>query len=309
MKRLILFFLAVAVAGMGFADDYDEVKELLTLPQDDPTGIWYLSRINISIPGGENWIANSYRYTYIYTVDSEKNVKLITSMSITIDLAEVRYWDFNLGDYVDLEYDILEYVPGTQFGSKAVKIGDFNGDGIDEIFYIGPNNEGGLSFGIMGYDNEKGKIEFYIYSRLNMTSSNASPVGFYNYRGRDGLMIHVWDYMQERYFWDFCVWDAESRKYIDGSRIWENDKDYSIFLLSQELEKQDNQTGNGLEAEESTVTAVITSKQPEETALATVVGNAKSGQFYLKIIIGIFIIMLTVVILVLVVKKKRKKAK
>jgi hypothetical protein len=254
----------------------------------------------LAFKGGENWIANRGRYTYIYTIDSEKEVKEITLMDIS-ELAEVRY------------DGILQYIPGTQIGSKAGKFGDFNGDGIDEIFYISLYFTGGFDCTVMGYDNEEGKIVFYINSPLNMASPSACPVGFYNYQGTDGLMIHMWSHSSRCYLWFFGVWDKEKQKYTEFARIWENDKDYSSILFSQDIEKQDNQTGNGLEGGEARVTrteeppteAVIIGEQPEETVLPAVEDGVKSLQFSLIILIA-GTVAVAVVVIFLVARKKRK---
>jgi hypothetical protein len=315
-KIALMFFLTVIVAGLGYADDYDEVRELLMAEKGGE--IQYLSKINLGIPGGDNWIANRGNgHTYVYTIGSDKQVKYVAD-NIYTDLAKVRYWDPNLRVDVDLEYDIMQHIPGTQLGSKAAKFGDFNGDGIDEIFDIAPYHAGGFSCGVSGYDNGGGKMASYIYSRFDMTSSKACPVGFYNYQGREGLMIHVWNYSQERYFWLFCVWDEESREYIDSVRIWENDEDYSIFMLPQAPTEMDYKITNEpktievvpatAEREQSQGTTVITAEsvQPEETVLPVVEGRSKGGKFVFVIIIIGGVVLVVAAAILLVARKKRK---
>jgi hypothetical protein len=69
-KITFMFFVVAIVAGLGYADDYDEVRELLMA--EEGGDIQYLSKINLGIPGGVNWIANRERYAYIYILSIAK---------------------------------------------------------------------------------------------------------------------------------------------------------------------------------------------------------------------------------------------
>jgi hypothetical protein len=300
-KIAFLFFGIIIIVGLCFSDDYDEVWELLIAERGGD--IQYLSRINLGISGGDNWVANRKPYTYIYTVDSEKKVKHITTTAIS-ELTEVKYRN------VDLEYDILQYIPGTQLGSKAAKFGDYNGDGIDEIFIINPYNESHCY--ILEYDNDKGEKVFPYSARYDLSSSKGpAPFGFYNHLGRDGIMTHLWDYPQERYVWIFLVWDEASRKYITLARMGEDEVNYSMFKRFDESEGRDYQIDGEPptweDNQNTNETAIIETVPVTPEGGQPVKSSAKSGKstFIIAFIVGAVAVGSAVILLAVWKRKKR----
>ena len=80
MKHIAVILLLVcaicfANAPLVFSEEIDEVRELLA--NERGGDILYLSKINLGIPGGDNWIADrSNGLTYIYVfVEIEKFVE------------------------------------------------------------------------------------------------------------------------------------------------------------------------------------------------------------------------------------------
>jgi len=194
MKKFFLMFLLIVITVLVFSDEIDEVMELLAKERGGE--ILFLSKINLGIPGGDNWIADrSDKSTYVYTINDNKEVECVGEMSIT-ELSEVRYWVRNNNTYIDLEYDIMQGIPGTKLGSKAASFGDFNNDGKDEIFIINPYYESHCY--IRGYDSESDKraIKITPYKELTthwscrfdfISPREPAPVFFTRYQGRDGF--------------------------------------------------------------------------------------------------------------------------
>ena len=228
MKRAVLaFILTMAVASPIFADEIDEVRELLA--KERGGDILYLSRINLGIHGGYNWIADrSDGWTYIYTINDDKEVKEAGGIS-TATPTEIQYWDKNSQSFTNFDDNIVQCIPGTRIGRKATSFGDYNGDGIDEIFNI--NTAIQLSCTISGYNNDNGKRIFFLNeSFFPISPKGPAPVLFANYRGTDGILIHTID-RWEQYVWVFLVWDEWSRKYELYMTIDADDMDWSMFTI------------------------------------------------------------------------------
>ncbi|MCL2068153.1 MAG: hypothetical protein FWG99_11910 [Treponema sp.] len=226
MRRIIfIFYLAINVVVPVFSDENDEIKRLLLA--EEGGNIEALSKINLGIPGGDNWIANrSDGYTYIYIVDNEKRVRTVRCMHY-IEQAEIRFRDINIRSNVDLEFDIMQNIPGTRLGSKAVAFGDYNGDGFDEIFFLSMAVES--SANIWGYNN--GEMKLYFGCRITITDRKGpSPVEFINYKGVDGIKVGLLGFPVERYIWYFYAWDEGSRKYKELTELGEN-AEYSSFTI------------------------------------------------------------------------------
>lgn len=304
MKKIALAFLiAMIVSNPVFSLNYDEVMDLLL--KEKGGDIQYLSRINLGFPGGENWIAvRSDEITYVYTINDSKEVKRVDGSSYT-EISRLRYFDPSIWDYVDLEYDILQHIPGRRIGSKAAKFWDFNGDGRDEIFAISRSNLADAECYMWGYDSTTESWFFPFSSLSSIAGANGPPpAGFYSHLGTEGIMIHGWDHMEERYCWDFYTWDEESRKYVREIEILEDDIDYSNYLSFEEPEEQDYQAAVGpAQKQESQApveaavpaAAITESEPPEETG----------SQFYLIIILIIGVVALAVVIVLLAKRRKR----
>jgi hypothetical protein len=227
MKKAVLaLILTMAVASQAFADEIDEARELLS--KERGGDILFLSKINLGIHGGDNWIADrNDGWTYIYTISDDKKVREAGGIG-TVEISEIRYFVSN-NTYLDLEYDIMQDIPGIRLGSKAASFGDYNGDGIDEIFFINPYNE--LRCSIFGY-NDEGEAENSFTGHFAFIGpKEPAPVFFANYKGRDGILVHVEYGDTGRYVWVFYVWHEESRKYVMEMTIWADDIDWSMFTI------------------------------------------------------------------------------
>ena len=229
MKKAILaFILTMAVASQAFSDEIDEARELLA--KEEGGDILYLSKINLGIPGGDNWIANrSDSSARIYVISDEKEVKLVDGVG-TIEPSQIKYWDENSQSFTYFDDDIMQDIPGTRIGRNTTSFGDYNGDGIEEIFHIDPAIY--LKCLIWGYDSDNGKeIRYLDESFEPISPKGPAPVVFANYRGTDGILIHT--IYEERYVWVFFVWDERSRKFKRYMSIGadEDEMDWSMFTI------------------------------------------------------------------------------
>jgi hypothetical protein len=189
--------------------------------------IEYLSKINLGVPGGGEWLAVR-EGGYIYVIDSEKKVRVVDAISVT-EQSKIMYrkpWDIS-SPFV-LEFDIMQNIPGTQTGNLAAAFGDYNGDGFDEIFYYSQGTY--EDCGILGYNSETDKMGFYFTSDFRLRSRlGPPPVEFTNYQGIDGVMVILKDNMDEEYIWEFWAWDEGSRKYVKLAETGKEDIDVSRF--------------------------------------------------------------------------------
>jgi len=310
MKKLFLMFLLIAITALVFSDEIDEVMELLAAERGGE--ILYLSRINLGIPGGDNWIANrndGSGGTFIYTINDDREVEYIGGL-IFAEQSEIRYWDRNTNTYIDLEYDFMNSIPGTRIGSKAANFGDFNGDGKDEIFEINPY----LAYcSIIGFDIESDKrpIKITPYKELTaywlcsfdfISSKESAPVFFTRYLGTDGILIHTAD-IRGQFYWIFFTWDEESRKYVELIRIPADEIDWSMFPSEKDESRQNN---NEPAVVESVVSGNEEENALEKTTASTPADSGKSTKsiLYIVIISGIAALAAVVVFIVLRMKKK-----
>jgi len=237
MKRKIILFFLITNVALVFAIDIDEARELLMAERGGD--ILYLSRINFGIPGGGNWIAiRSDVWVRIYVINDEKEVRAVDSIGIA-ELSDVQYRDLNTLSYVDLEYNIMQGIPGTQLGDRAAKFGDYNGDGIDEIFVINPYNEAHCY--MSKYDNDKGKMVFPFRCSYNLIGPREpAPILFTSYQGKDGILVHTSTFPDIQYVWVFFAWNEKSLKYEELVEFWADEIDYLAFPAVRKKEINQN---------------------------------------------------------------------
>jgi len=183
--------------------------------------IIYIEKSNFGIIGGENWIVRlDNRIITIYVIDSN------------IIKKSYDYASFNLVD--ESEFDIMQDIPGTRIDSSTSSFGDFNGDGIDEMFEYGFYGRGFFIL-IRGYDAIQDnfvlfcEIPFEIIDHKN----GPAPVEFMTYKGMYGFKVYysqnevaggigwVPDPDPKNGKWIFYTWNAEQRKYIEIGEVVE----------------------------------------------------------------------------------------
>jgi hypothetical protein len=191
----------------------------------------------MGISGGDNWLAEwNYRLIICYAINGHEIINRISSI-LNDDLTERS------------RYDIMKDIPGTRIGTGASTFGDFNGDGLDEIFQYAFAGMGEfISF--IGYDERRNKFDYYcsIHFALVDSENGPAPFEFMTYQGVDGFKVYQDIYNSPPIHpskhkvnnvslsWYFYAWDEGSRKYVELAEIGE-DIDYSMFTKPEEAEQ------------------------------------------------------------------------
>jgi len=181
----------------------------------------FIEKANFGIPGGDNWIVkHSDKYITIYVINDDKIVK-----EYYATVGGLNFIDQDLHEIS--EFDIMRDIPGTHLSDGVFSFGDFNGDGIDELFHYFYWYDLGYKIDIFHYDSEK---EGFIYCRIPYTIINPkygpAPVEFITYQGKLGVKVY-----NEKYHWEtetteegkwyFYTWDAKQRTYVEIGEVEE----------------------------------------------------------------------------------------
>jgi hypothetical protein len=88
-------------------------------------------------------------------------------------------------------FNIMQEIPGTRIGYGASSFGDYNGDGIDEIFRYGFGGNG-YFISIRGYDAEKDGLVLYCSIPFEILDKDhgPAPVEFLTYNGVYGFKVY-----------------------------------------------------------------------------------------------------------------------
>jgi len=194
----------------------DEFYEYMKETEGEEANIIFLEKANFGMPDKNNWIVllNNKRL-FIYAISDKELEKYIDFIGI----------DF-IGEESD--FNIMQDIPGTHIGNTTFSFGDFNGDGIDEMFrYV--FSELGSVIEIWGYNKEVNRFEyceipFEIIDKVN----GPAPVEFLIYQGMYGFKVYNKKYHRgndttEEGKWYFYTWDAEQRTYAEIGEVVEFD--------------------------------------------------------------------------------------
>jgi hypothetical protein len=124
-------------------------------------------------------------------------------------------------------FDIMQDIPGTRIGSSTSSFGDFNGDGIDEMFSYAFGGNAKLII-IEGYDPEEDDFVAYceVPFRIIDREHGPAPVEFMTYNGMYGFKVYffelevsggpnwVSDQNPNNRKLIFYTWDADKREYV-----------------------------------------------------------------------------------------------
>ncbi|MDR2943219.1 MAG: hypothetical protein LBV17_11570 [Treponema sp.] len=211
-----------------YASD-EEIEEMKTfLYENDKyikkykVEITFISKANFGIPGGDNWIVRL----------SDSFLPIYVRNGTTIE-RKYNLYSFNLEEYSN--FNIMRDIPGTRIGNSTSSIGDFNGDGIDEIFEYGFYGSGFL-ITFWGYDlgeddfvNYCGNI--YLSFRLIDKYDGPAPAEFMTYKGMYGFKAYRFisdlgfsptyhpDPNPKNNKWFFYTWSAEQREYVEVGEV------------------------------------------------------------------------------------------
>ena len=235
MKKLILVcFLVLLCAETGFSQDVQaREKEVAAMLQEtdllapQKEEIFFLRQIPLGIPGGENWLVvwdNTHSSTskkiVLYAINGNAITERFTCQMVYVDFRNARR---------PLDFDILENIPGIRIADGSCVIGDFNGDGICEIFNYAYDAFGvswATEFFIEGYDPAGKNMKTYadIVSDVPDTHKGPPPVEFLTYKGKYGFKIYL-DLKNEAvklpprrifngfFAWYFYAWNQKTRSF------------------------------------------------------------------------------------------------
>jgi hypothetical protein len=184
--------------------------------------ITFIKKANFGIPGGDNWIVRlSDGLISVYVIDSNRIEKQYRNFTM----------DYNLKEHTN--FDIMRDIPGTHIPNGTNSIGDFNDDGIDEIFQHAFGGMGDFVL-IWFYNSETDDFRTYCSIPFALYNRNGpAPVKFMTYRGMYGFKVSFYtgevaggpDYVPESHpdngKWLFYTWDGEQREYVRVGEVVE----------------------------------------------------------------------------------------
>jgi len=192
--------------------------------QENNAEIDFIEKANFGIPGGDNWIVRlNSLHILIYVINGDR--------------IEEDYYGTVSGQYfVDQypeevsEYDIMRDIPGTHIPDGNASFGDFNGDGIDELFRYLYVKELGHNIDIFHYEPQrKGFVLCRIRFKIIDQEKGPAPVVFMTYRGMKGFKVYysntesagqwVPDPDSRNDKWIFYSWDEDQRKYVEIGEV------------------------------------------------------------------------------------------
>jgi hypothetical protein len=188
--------------------------------------IVFIERANFGISGGDNWVVRlSDKGLLIYAIGSNR--------------IEKRYYLVSFDSEERSAFDIMQNIPGRHIGNSTSSIGDFNGDGIDEIFQYGFGGMGNVVL-IWFYNLATDDFRTYcdIPFRIIDPDIGPAPVEFMTYQGMYGFMVYYFQYNMAGGFgsvseapsykndtWIFFAWDEEKKEYIEVGEMIDEDSD------------------------------------------------------------------------------------
>jgi len=196
--------------------------------QERDAEIVFIEKANFGIPGGDNWIIRlNSMHILIYVINNGK---------IEEDYYGTVSGQYFVDQYLDeiSEYDILHNIPGTHTPEGSVSFGDFNGDGIDELFRYLYVKELGHNIDIFHYEPQrKGFVFCRIRFKIIDPKKGPAPVEFINYKGKYGFKVFYsniepidgprWipDPDPKNDKWIFFSWDETKRIYTEAGEYKE----------------------------------------------------------------------------------------
>jgi hypothetical protein len=130
-------------------------------------------------------------------------------------------------------YDIMQDIPGTHIGNGCSSFGDFNGDGLDEVFQYAFGGNGKFIF-IIGYDAGNDKLAYYcnIPFALIDPDNGPAPAKFMTYKGMEGFKVYYYELSvaggpneppnepdPDNGKWFFYTWDETKREYVQVEEV------------------------------------------------------------------------------------------
>jgi hypothetical protein len=223
-------------SDLVFQSEEEKIEDILYAREEWATKrnrlILSVKKINFGIPGGDNWLVE-----WSNPVTDEYTLLILYLMK---DGAILKDYDLGLNSNKDSEsgqriFDIMKDIPGTHIGSGTSSIGDFNGDGLDEIFTFGFGGNGKFIL-IKGYDAATDGIENYCRIPFDIIDSEngPAPAEFMIYKGMEGFKVYyvelsvaggpsyVPDPKPDNDKWFFYTWDGTKKEYVRVEEVMDD---------------------------------------------------------------------------------------
>jgi len=219
--------------GFDIHDDVGEIEIMKAFVYENDEyikkrnfDITFIAKANFGIPQGDNWLVrinNVEEGILIYAIKDNRIEK------------DYYLTSFNLENHSN--FNIMQNIPGTLISNSTSSFGDFNGDGIDEIFQYAFGGNA-LLVSIRGYDTEKDDFVSYTLNtwipfRIIDPENGPAPVEFMTYNGMYGFKVFFYQLElaggpgwvpnpnPKNGKWIFYTWDAEKREYVEVGEVVE----------------------------------------------------------------------------------------
>jgi hypothetical protein len=296
MKRTLCLFIAlVLLAGSLYCQDEESEMKTLILAQNTrrSSDITFLKRINMGMPGGDNWLVE--RTTNRPGEDKNCVLFLYVINGSSIIQEENLGLNFDVSEYTS--FDIMQNIPGTQIENGSCVIYDYNGDGFDEVFNYGFYGRG-YFVRITGYNPEKEDIVDYadIPFQIIDRDRGPAPVEFVTYKGMKGFKVYYFvgevgggpgfipNPSPKNHRWFFYAWDEGQREFVEIEEFVEEIN--SDYLVETSVGTAVSEDFDIAEIESMKTFALGKSEKRTQSKLSSDSGNSRFI-FYIAIAVGV----------------------
>ncbi|MDR1429598.1 MAG: hypothetical protein LBI85_04855 [Spirochaetaceae bacterium] len=217
-----------ADVAIGNSPEAESIRDLLHKQHELATkwnkSVSSVNRVHFGVPGGDNWL--------VEWNDNDGSPYTNLTLHLIRDGIIIKDYEFGLNDNKDSDriqsrFDIMKDIPGTHIGNGTSSVGDFNGDGMDEIFQYAFGGNGNFIV-IIGYDAAADDIVYYcrIPFWLIDPENGPAPVEFMTYKGMEGFKVYFLELTvaggptlppeptnPDNGKWVFYSWDAAKMEY------------------------------------------------------------------------------------------------
>ena len=295
MKRTILItVLLLALSVCSFSQTAEQVISLLydieKLRTVFDNEIIYMEEFNFGIPGGANWLVE---WRDRRMVEGNIRVSIIPMIYVVdINIGEIKFRNgLPLRSESDVSYfrAYYESFPGVTRGDRTYQIGDFNGDGFDEIaqFMDGASSP---TFEICGYDSREGNMKWNCSIPYDKRYY-PSPVEFIIYKGMKGFKLRYYvnevaggpgwvpEPSPKNGRWFFYTWDEEQRIFVEIEEVKEGGIESPWPILAVQ------DTGKRIWTPANNLATSVAEEPPEEEPYFAMEDGNKNSRFGIRIVL------------------------
>jgi hypothetical protein len=273
--RKIIFSLLLLTAVYAFGQDKDQVVSFLHENDDQRIkfneNIIFIEEFNFGIPGGENWLVvweDQWR-----DVDHQYKTVLVFVYVVDIDSGEIKFRERVLTTSKRTEFLSYYRLPGVTVDGIC-QVGDFNGDGFDDVLSLLGGVGGG--FFICGFPG--GRETWYCNIHYGLVGDGEqSPVKFINFNGENGFKVYYYQYevaggpgwvsdpSPDNHKWLFYKWDERQQKFDIAGIVLEGDIELPWSAERNEMKETAEQSA--IDTENQTEAVVETNAEKKSIPL------------------------------------------